>query len=302
MGLWKDRIDAEIGEVSWDKHVVHEKINQKERGKKIYKIPFVLISIATITFLLILTNQTIPLTQSSEQEKMSFLEKVQSSKVKAFYFSVFEPDGYDGYYYTGVDDSYLGMKKGNKIKEMQAMLSNLTVLEDNKLKGYGSDMKEVVVHFENGTTHKVRVSLRQLYDVEAGITYDIQNRYYYTIFKGEEEQFTVFRWINGFFLLLIGINLLFTSLARKPIREKFHPLFFLQLNSFLLLWFVVDYLFKNHFIFSKSVILTVYIFMVMMHCLLIYRFKLQGQLKRVEFYKMALYLVMMIFIWNKFFF
>lgn len=299
MGLWKDRIDAEIGKVSWDKHVVHEKINQKERGKKIYKIPFVLISIATIAFLLILTNQTIPLTQSSEQEKMSFLEKVQSSKVKAYYFSVFEPDGY---YYTGVDDSYLGMKKGNKIKEMQAMLSNLTVLEDNKLKGYGSDMKEVIVHFENGTTHKVRVSFRQLYDVEAGITYEIQNRYYYTIFQGEHEQFTVFRWINGFFLLLMGINLLFTSLARKPIKEKFHLLFVLQLNSFLLLWFVVDYLFKNHFIFSKSVILTVYIFMVMIHCLLIYRLKLQDQLKRVEFYKMALYLVMMIFIWNKFFF
>ena len=76
MGLWKDRIDAEIGKVSWDKHVVHERINQKEQGKKIYKIPFVLISIATIIFILILTNQTIPLTQSSEQEKMSFLENI----------------------------------------------------------------------------------------------------------------------------------------------------------------------------------------------------------------------------------
>ena len=299
MGLWKDRIDAEIGDVSWNKRGVYEKINQTERVKRIYRIPFIFTSIAAILFLLILTNQTIPLTQSSDQEKMSFLQKVQSSNVKAYYFSVFEPDGY---YYTGVDDSYLGMKKGNKIKEMQAMLSNLTVLEDNKLNGYGSDMKEVVVHFKNGTTHKLRVSLRQLYDVEAGITYEIQNRYYYTIFQGEDEQFTVFRWINGFFLLFMGINLLFTSLARKPIREKFHPLFFLQLNSFLLLWFVVNYLFKNHFIFSKSVILTVYIFMVIIHCLLIYRFKLQGQLKRAEFYKIALYFIIMIYIWNKFFF
>lgn len=301
MGLWKDRIDAEIGEVSWDKRAVHEKIKQIKKPKTIFKLPLIIASVVALLFLLIITNQVNPetsLTQSSSQEQMLLLEKIDSSNVEAYYYSIFKPDS--GYYYGGKDDSYFGMKKGEHIEDMQAMLSKLTVSE------YGyfgdKDTKDVVVHFENGTTHKLRVSYYQIYDIEENIVYDIGDRRFYTVFRGDFEQYRMFRWVNGYFLMLIGIHLLLTSIARRPIREKLNSIFFLQLNGFIVLWINIDYFLKTNFILSKTVILIVYCVLTLIHLLLIYRLKLEGQLKRIEYYKLILYLVVSIYMWNKFFF
>ena len=301
MGLWKDRIDAEIGEVSWDKHFVHEKIERMKSPKSKVKLPIIFVSIAALLFLLILTNQVNPatsITQSSNKEQISLLQKINSSNVEVYYYSIFKPDS--GYYYAGKDDSYFGMKKGEYIEDMQAMLSKLTVSKYGWFSG--DDTKNVVVHFENGTTHKLIVSYNQLYDIEENIVYDMGDRRFYTVFRGDLEQYKMFRWVNGYFLMLIGIHLLLTSIARRPIREKLNSIFLLQLNSFIVLWIIVDYFSKSNFIFSKTVILIVYCVMTLIHLLLIYRLKLEGQLKRIEFYKMILYLMVSIYMWNKFFF
>ena len=303
MGLWKNRIDAEIGEVSWDKRVVHEKIERMKSPKSKVKFPLIFVSIAALIFILIFINQVNPgtsITQSSNQEQMSLLQKINSSNVDAYYYSVFKPDS--DHYYGGKDDSYFGMKKGEHIKDMQKMLSKLTVSENDRF-GFGDkNTKDVVVHFDNGTTHKLRVSYYQIYDMEEQVVYDIGNKTFYTVFRGSLDQYTMFRWVNGYFLMLIGINLLLTGLARIPLREKLHSLFFLKINGFIAGWWITNWFLQSNFIFSKTVILIVYCVMTILFLLLMYRLKLEGQLKRIEYYKMILYLVVSIFMWNKFFF
>ena len=138
--------------------------------------------------------------------------------------------------------------------------------------------------------------------MEEQVAYDIGVKTFYTVFRSSLDQYTMFRWVNGYFLMLIGINLLLTSLARSPLREKLHFLFFIQISGFITIFMNADWLLKDNFIFSKTVLLSVYLVMTVIHILFIYRLKLEGPLKRIEYYKMILYLVVSIFIWNKFFF
>lgn len=308
MGLWKDRINAEIGEVSWDKRAVHDKIERMKSPKSKVKLPIIFVSMAALIFLLIFTNQVnlgLSITQSSNQEQMSLLQKIDSSNVEAYYYSVFKPEG--DYYYGGIDDSYFGMKKGENIEDMQKMLSKLTVSEYDWFGSIDENTKDVVIHFDNGMTHKLRVSFYQIYDIEEQVVYDIGEKTYYSVFRGSLDYYNMFRWVNGYFLMLIGINLLLTSLARSPLREKFHSLFFIQMLFFIQIigfvgWINTDGFLQSNFIFSKTVILIVYCAMTIIHLLLIYLLKLDGQLKRIEYYKMILYLVVSIYMWNKFFY
>lgn len=296
MSKWKDQIDTELGEVTWDKRKVYEKIQRSKRKSWFVIIPTILTACIAIMLIILTLPKEMPITTSAE--KISLQELMENSSIEAYYYSVFNPM-YDRYI-GGIDERYLGTKKGDNVAALTEQLSNLE-LHDSRYYGYGLSY-DMVVHFDDGTVKKLQIGEGQVIDIDTGESYWTSAYKYYQIFNGESyPNVAINKWFHTIFLILIGFNLVFFYWVKQPVRRKSISLAF-NLFVLILTWVSIFNTFEGDYLLTKTMLASWFIGYLLLHICFVWIGKLKGQEMRVELYKMVLYGGALWFVWDRFFF